>query len=42
MVVKLSQEKVSKAIEKILENSVTNKRNFNESFELQIGLKNYE
>ena len=42
MVVKLSQEKVSKAIEKILENSVTNKRNFNESFELQIGLKNYD
>jgi len=42
MVAKLSHEKLNKAITEIIEGSVTNKRNFIESFELQIGLKNYD
>ena len=42
MVAKLSNEKLNKAITKILEGSVSNKRNFTESLELQIGLKNYD
>ena len=42
MVAKLSHEQINIAIEKILAKSVSNKRNFTESFELQIGLKNYD
>lgn len=42
MVSKLSHEKVNSVIEEILAKSVSNKRKFNESFELQIGLKNYD
>ena len=42
MVAKLSHEKVNNVIEEILAKSVSNKRNFTESFELQVGLKNYD
>jgi large subunit ribosomal protein L10Ae len=42
MVAKLSPEKVNSVIEEILAKSVSNKRKFNESFELQVGLKNYD
>ena len=42
MVTKISNEKLNKAILEILEDSNLNKRKFKESFELQIGLKNYD
>jgi len=42
MVTKISNEKLNKAIKEILEGSSINKRNFVESLELQIGLKNYD
>jgi large subunit ribosomal protein L10Ae len=42
MVTKLSHEKLNVAINEILKNSVSDKRKFTESLELQIGLKNYD
>ena len=39
---KLSQDQVKEAIKQVLEGSKTKKRNFIESVELQIGLKDYD